>query len=115
MSRIRLKQIQELSLLNLQDGQYLAYDATNGEFTNETPPGDGAKGIQGGNGAQGEKGDPGLKGQDGIVGEKGAIGADGQKGQAGILGATGDGGEEGEVGWEVAHVLGGWVGGRTRL
>ena len=105
MSQIRIKQIKELSgSTPANNGDYLAWDSTLGEFTPQAQPIDGAKGDQGDPGPQGLQGATGAIGPDGPQGDPGPDGAKGAKGDIGpdgpqgIQGITGAKGAKGDIG-----------------
>ena len=89
MSRLKLKQIQELLIGTLSNGDFLAYNSSNGKWENNAAPIDGAKGATG---PQGDKGEVGAKGSTGDEGDKGVQGPKGE------VGATGDAGDKGPKG-----------------
>ena len=83
MSGLKLKQIQELLIGTLSNGDFLAYNSSNGKWENNAAPIDGAKG------ATGPQGDKGQKGADGAAGATGETGEQGDQGQKGAAGADG--------------------------
>ena len=70
MSRLKLKQIQEILLSTLANGDFLAYNNSTGLWENNAAPLDGAKGQKGATGSKGTKGTQGLDGADGTDGSE---------------------------------------------
>ena len=52
MSRLKLKQIQEILIASIQNGDFLAYNSTTGKWENNSAPIDGAKGAKGTTGSK---------------------------------------------------------------
>ena len=65
MSRLKIKQIQDILVSGPSNGDFLAYNSNTGNWENNAAPLDGAKGDQGGQGDTGEKGGTGEKGDTG--------------------------------------------------
>ena len=103
LSQSSINELSDVSFNNLQDGQTLAWNSTEGYFEpvsiGQGEKGDtGPQGIQGPQGVKGDTGATGATGAQGVQGLQGVKGDTGDTGQQGIQGIQGEQGVKGDAG-----------------
>ena len=88
LSQSSINELSDVSFNNLQDGQTLAWNSTEGYF----------EPLSIGQGEKGDTGPQGIQGPQGVKGDTGATGATGAQGVQGLQGVKGDTGEKGDTG-----------------